>query len=498
MVLLCTLAASGQSLTMTKEFYGLKTRVWQASAETDESDLPSSVDNSTSKHFPPIFTQIGGSCAQAATIGYMFTYEVNALLDRDASLPENRFSYLYTWNLVNGGEDVGTFQFEGIDIANSNGVMLESDFPKQTSAKQFRWASGFDKYLRAMKYKGEDFVNLEITDSASIMNIKQYLYNKGKKGAKGGVVVFSSRATGWVFNTSYKGPSETGYNRMLTQLAHDGGHAMTIVGYDDIVEFERPDGKISKGAFIVVNSYGENYWYHDRGRYYLPYWFFLSEREHGALSNDVTGIIPQYIEHPDIVFKVALEYSSRDDLAFRLGASNDPEGVRPEYSYPFHIFNHKGGDHPMQGADGEDYIEFGIDFSQHADKVEGTDNTNWFLIVERVKRGEIFGKGVMKAFEVHDYRQNPDNPVIHKCDYIDGKVIERGENMYNTLGVKEKSCSYSKITWINANGKPTFNPLIFRTADGKYAKVRFSDYDRENGTIKIKYVYAPSGSTNVE
>ncbi len=70
--------------------------------------LPVSVDNSTSTAFPPIIDQTGGSCAQASGIGYMFTYEVNTLLHRNAYASDaNTFSYLFTWNFVNGGADNG-------------------------------------------------------------------------------------------------------------------------------------------------------------------------------------------------------------------------------------------------------------------------------------------------------------------------------------------------------------------------------------------------------
>ena len=37
-----------------------------------------------------------------------------------------------------------------------------------------------------------------------------------------------------------------------------------------------------------------------------------------------------------------------------------------------------------------------------------------------------------------------------------------------------------------------------KTADGKYVKMRFSDYNRQDGTIKLKYVYAPDGSLKLE
>ena len=204
MVLLCPLIATGQSLPMTRTVMGVEAKVWKApSAPTG---LPVSVDNSTSRHFPPIFNQRGGSCAQASSIGYMFTYEMNSLLDRDASTPENRFSYMYTWNLVNDGKDEGSFQFDGLQMSTSNGIMTEADFPVNFPLYQFKWASGFEKYLNAMHYKGDNFINLEITDTTSLLEVKQYLYNKGEAGRKGGVLTFSSQATGWKFNTSYSGP----------------------------------------------------------------------------------------------------------------------------------------------------------------------------------------------------------------------------------------------------------------------------------------------------
>ena len=76
--------------------------------------LPPFVDNSANKYFPPIIDQSGGSCAQASSIGYVFTYEMNRYLDRDASAsPANRFSYQFIWNLVNDGVDQGGFAEDG-------------------------------------------------------------------------------------------------------------------------------------------------------------------------------------------------------------------------------------------------------------------------------------------------------------------------------------------------------------------------------------------------
>lgn len=473
MVLLCTLSAAGQS-------------------------LPEAVDNSTSRHFPPVFSQAGGSCAQASSIGYLFTYEMNALLDRDASIPENRFSYIYTWNIMNDGYDQGTFQFDGLKIATSNGMMTETDFPKQDGLYQFKWASGYDKYINALHYQAERFINITIQDTTDLLEAKGYLFNKGVEGGKGGVLTFSSQATHWRFDIPYEGPSATGYKSMLTSLATSGAHAMTIVGYDDLVEFERPDGVISKGAFIVMNSYGEDYYLHDRGRFYLPYWFFISEHESSALNNSLMGIVPVYVEHPKIIFKVALDYTSRNDLSFRFGVSGQSYDDMPKHDYKFPIYDHHGGDHPMQGRDCPSYIEFVMDFSKYAARADEFETPNWFLTVTRADRGRRYGEGVMRAFEVVDFREDPENPKVYTHESIDGQVLENGYNIFNIPSVKPDSCSYSPVPWLNRSGQPIAAPFIVRTADGKYAKIRLSEYDDENGTIRIKYVYAPSGGRNLE
>ena len=74
--------------------------LWALTAVTSASpvlSLPPAVDNSALAAFPPIINQKGGSCAQASGIGYMFTYEVNRLLKRNASDGDaNTFAYLFT------------------------------------------------------------------------------------------------------------------------------------------------------------------------------------------------------------------------------------------------------------------------------------------------------------------------------------------------------------------------------------------------------------------
>ena len=129
---------------------------------------PSSVDNSLLKYFPTVIDQIGGSCAQASYIGYMFTYEMNRILDRDGSTPDHQFSYLYTWNFINGGNDEGSIGEDGLTIGFEGGIATEADFPSQYTSSQFKWTSGYDTYLRAIHHRVKKIKHFDVLDREGV------------------------------------------------------------------------------------------------------------------------------------------------------------------------------------------------------------------------------------------------------------------------------------------------------------------------------------------
>ena len=457
-----------------------------------KKELPASVDNSRSVYFPPIINQKGGSCAQASGIGYMFTYEMNRYLNRDASAgSSNLFSYLFTWNFLNGGIDQGGFVDQGLNIAMKYGVMTEKDYG-YASAGQYKWASGFDKYLNAMRYRGKNLYEFPSLTDEDLHIIKAYLADKGDGLEGGGILTFSTMSSNWEMDYNYDGPSLTGYHAVLTRLATKGAHALTIAGYDDTVACRDENGCGHNGAFIVVNSWGTSM--HDRGRFYMPYYFFLDrEPDESVLSSYMTGV-DVHVHKPLLVYKIEMDYSSRDDISFVMGASDKSDASYPKDRYKPLVFLNQGGDYPMQGAYPQNNnIEIALDYTDHLPS-EDYLHPKYFLNIIRSQRGSKKGGGSVKHISLLDYRVQ-DGPGEYVCKDAYGKNLEWGENLFEISTRPLMIISANHYRLFNSDGDiERGRTHVIRTARGGFAKMRVVGYDRATGKLTIQYRYNKNGS----
>lgn len=452
-------------------------RTTVSEAAEDAVQLPTSVDNSKTKYFPPILSQRGGSCAQASAIGYMLTYELNRLLDRDASASaENRMDYLFSWNMLNGGEDQGGFAEEGLYLAQRYGMMSEADYGG-SAVSQFRWCTGYDKYLRAMQNRVERILVFD----DSIPLLKRYLYDAGNGSRPGGILTFSTQSDGWKIDEQYKGPSATGYHSLLKKLATRGAHALTIVGYDDLVEYEDEKGRQHKGAFIVANTWGS--WAHDHGRFYLPYDFFRDPSvSNRLLSGELQGVVPKRYQ-PKVVFKVRLSYDSRDDLKFSMAGIERGEGdAQPNYHYCY-AFHNQGGDLPMQGKWLENSMEFAMDFTEFMSSPDAQ-YASFKLNVVKSAIGQKVGQGCLESVSVIDYRtQAPTEYVFQPKAPVE---LVGGDNVFTIEPFKTFDVSVSPYRYAD-EGKPSSKVFLLKTADGKAAKLKIEKTDAKNRKVTLKY-----------
>lgn len=443
--------------------------------------LPTSVDNSVLKYFPPVIDQQGGSCAQAAGIGYMFTYEMNRLLNRDAKATTgNRFSYQFAWNMLNGGADEGGFVEEGLNMARQYGMMTLRDYGT-SGTYEFRWASGYDKYLTALGYRAGEI--LVFDDSIPLM--KRYLYDAGDGSAEGGILTFSGQSS-WTIDNAYAGPSETGYRSLLTKLGTSGAHAVTIAGYDDLVTYTDAAGKTHTGAFIVVNTWGTHS--HDNGRFYLPYDFFRDSTVSPVqLSNNVVAV--RVTEHrPLAVLKLTVNYTSRDDLYFRVGVANDPEATAPRQFYTCPIFNQQGGDYPMQGQYAGSEMELALDATPYLKSTDSPAGEKFFVDVVRGFGGRKKGTGSILKLSLIDYRGS--NGGSGKEYVYAGTlplVLQDGSNRLAIQTRQPVHTSASPCCYTTPQGNVSSETFLLKTASGHSAKVRFANPDKTNHTIDIRY-----------
>lgn len=452
---------------------------------TNAAALPSFVDNSKLVYFPPLVDQKGGSCAQASGIGYMFTYEINRLLNRNASASTaNQFAYLFTWNFVNDGGDNGGFVDEGLMIARNFGVMTEADYG-YASVYQFKWASGYEKYHNAARYRVKKITKYDATTEEELQKIKQYLYYHGNGSKTGGVLTFSTRSSNWTINDHYNGPSLTGYKSILTKLATTGAHALTIAGYDDTVESTDADGNTQHGAFIVVNTWGN--WWADNGRFYLPYHFFTNRVDISevSLSSTMQGC-DVYVHEPKIMYKIRVNYSSRNDLRLAYGADPNPYAQSTPNNYNSIIVDNQGGDYAMTGSYGDEatkgILEFGIDYTDHMAS-ENAQYGRYFLNIVRSQRGKA-GEGTIDYLSVYDYRGN--KPVEYVCRNIKGKTLKLGSNTFSISTLHPGHFSASSLSTLDDKGNVSNKTYVVRTANGHMAKLKFSG-SRDN--IKMNYTF---------
>lgn len=461
--------------------------LWK-SVNPQTTPLPVSVDNSQSKYFPEVFNQRSNSCSQASSVRYVFTYEYNRMVDRPANTKENVFSYHFTWNYLNEGKDEGSFNDSGYYLMKKAGaatlsIMDDEDY-KVSSTK---WLDGYDNYLEALHYRVKECYRFSLKKQEGIDRLRQYLFNHGEEGKTGGIVSFSCNSSDWKL-VDYSDSAKTDIRDIIIKNGTDGGHALTICGYDDSVRYDLNNNGIiendEKGAFIIVNSWGTSW--ATKGRCYYPYKLFLMpEKEGGITESNASAlcVVPEY-HVPKVVFHLNLTYDSRDDLAFTLGVSEDEDATEPDITDYYPIMQYQGGDLPMQGrdtyyVDDNKTIDVAMDFTDMLPFFSDYENPKFFLHIRRIVGGKKLGTGKVNCFEVYDYRKD----VCYKCS-SDKMELNRGELWLSTNPLI--NVSKNKETWAYDSGEPVFYPFIIRSADGQQHKVQFYQDANHNITIEHK------------
>ncbi len=236
-----------------------------------------SVDNSKLKYFPKIADQGSlNSCTAWATVYYQFSYTVNKQLKRDGKLDENTFSPTWVYNMINEGENQGTFYSDAMTVLAEIGAVPMTLVPSQNQelGNNVRDCHATkENWIEASKYRVSEFYNIDLKNrefnTIVTCNTDVDLDTVKKALATGEVLSATTYSSKWVkqtikANDYVKENSKYIGEKIITMCNTPdyGAHRVTIVGYNDDIWVDiNENGCIEsgeKGAFKIANSWGEN------------------------------------------------------------------------------------------------------------------------------------------------------------------------------------------------------------------------------------------------
>ena len=445
---------------------------------------PAYVNNAEQPYFPPVFNQDGGSCGSASRIGYMFTYEINALRGDTARTPEHIYPTHFTWLLTNSNSGKeGMAMANGVpNAATYGGTTYSRLFGNQDCASEdFGWMQGYDKWLEAMQNRiaRNSFSPYGLDTEEGRELVKNWLWNHCgdtdfHAGGICGIGVASACKQGEI------GDDPAGENRAaglvgkkyVTRWGDGVDHALTIVGYDDRAVFDLDGnglygepGKDERGAWIIVNSWGSGW--ANGGFIYCPYKysFPVRQNEGGAWKPEFYHARKHY--RPLRTLRVRMDYSRRSELKLCVGIAADTSATEPEAVVEMEHFKFAGDGRgagrkwgvealvPMLGrwADHRlhtEPMEFGYDLTDLSARFDTRRPLKYFFIIQ--PRDYAIGTGQ-----------------IYDCSLLDYEFDRRGTETPFRFepGTFVENAGRPTVLTAVVEGEPLFAPRNLRMEDGE-------------------------------
>ena len=405
------------------------------------SQRPDHVHNGQNRYFPPVFNQDGGSCGSASRISYMFSYELAAYRNLDGSDPHNYYPSHFVWLHTNSpsspvgqGKDDFVMKVGVPSAATYGGQTYSSLFGYQEESNEdFGWMQGYDKWFEAMHnrmLKPSNFP-VSVATEEGREAVKNWLWNHNgdnsfQAGGICGIGVASACETSAIPSTDKNVKNGLAGMQYVMHWGEQVDHALTIVGYDDRIEFDLDgDGVYGEpeadelGAWIIVNSWGDGW--KNGGFVYCPYAKAMPTKNSVLLQNawqpEIYRVRKDY--RPLRTIKLEMDYSRRSEIALSAGISADLNATEPEKSVAFVHFSYAGDGNygnsnpapeiPMLGrwADGKlhtEPMEFGYDLTDLSAEFDVSQPLKYFFVVDT--RSWAQGEGTIHSASIIDYRFN--------------------------------------------------------------------------------------------
>lgn len=464
--------------------------VEQDTGDNIKNDVyPSSVDLSKSKYFPPVDSQKSiGACVSWADIYYAFTF-ANCKAKNVEAKGKNIMSPAFIYNQTK--DEVGTHCPNECKILLTEGVpsRQSADFESYYHEELCKsWFPSEDIWREAGQNRMtsytcfDDKYTITSPKDEDLNNIKGYLNSEM-------LVTYTTDFAGWVYKEIPSDSVHAGESIVPYDIGGDGYHRMTIVGYDDNIFFDiNGDGKIQepeKGAFKVVNSWGENY--QDKGFCWVSYDAVNENSQVPGLEiTNRKGIFGDYYvffvkeggEKPSGTEMVmTLNTASRNEMKISIQAINAAGEEKSEYVSASSVNNNfncamDGADYATDGTILYDLNNIVPDITK-----DTVADYEWYVTVSDNSRNN-------SSVILKDARIKIDGNVYAALDSFANEVNGNSER-YKLVPVTDNTTTvyYKNDAWQNANIHFCVNGKSWTKAPG--IKMEKSDLDGYSWKYKI-------------
>lgn len=350
--------------------------------------LPSAVNNSQRVAFPPIGDQGSlGSCVGWASTYYQASHEL-ALLNgyNNKANSDHILSPKWTYNLLNGGENNGLVITDAYDLLAQSGAPSIVNFPYDQN--YLAWDLDPNDWVHAISNRltPPQLVSGIGGTSQDLTRIKQLLNN-------GHILTIGTFIDSWVFTKIKQDPANpnspyVGQWAVSWMNGENGGHCITIVGYDDNLWIDiNEDGEEhpnERGAFLLANSWGTGW--ANNGFIWVSYDAFLSASAihngpntnrvplAAAMNNYAVSVLPKATNYaPKLIAKFELKQDQRNQIAVEGGVSS-PNVSKPAKLFKSDALANSGGSFEFDGttSDLPEAATFTLDFTDLIDPSKAT------------------------------------------------------------------------------------------------------------------------------
>ena len=328
------------------------------------------------QYLPPMGNQGQlNSCAAWASCYYTKTWQdaqERGWTDL-ATNPDHRMSPAFGYNLANGGENYGSSPTMIMLLMCGGGCTTMKDMPVTANTTDYTTWPAADMFKNAITYRAQTAGIIDLSTSAGINSLKQLVAN-------GDIAVIGLEAHDNLECYPYQDyidPTDTTITISTNNSVYyanggrdEGGHAMTVIGYDDSITFyNNVTNKQENGAFLIVNQWGHE-WGISISTGPMPYaidtstggfiWISynylqnLSSYQQAYVMTDRTGYTPTTYG------SFSLSHPERGDMNVRFTGGSNPNV--PNWS--FDCLPNLGGAIPVNQKIYVDLTLYPIDYSK--------------------------------------------------------------------------------------------------------------------------------------